>query len=55
MITYNAKNRTLTFTGKDEKCVKKYAKAHKLTFQEVVYLAIANGIARGKFEKAKKS
>jgi len=54
MIKYNRKNGVLTFTGEDEKMVRKYAKEHKLTFKEVVYLALMNGIARGNFnEKAK--
>lgn len=53
MIKYNEKKSCLTFTGKDELIVRKYAKDHKLTFREVVYLAIMNGIAAGKFEKNK--
>jgi hypothetical protein len=56
MITYNDKTRTLTFTGEEEKRVRKFAKAHKLTFKEVVYLALMNGIeASEKHEKTKKS
>lgn len=49
MITY--KKGLLTFTGKDEKMVTKFAKEHKLTFRDVVYLALMNGIAAGKFGK----
>jgi len=56
MIKYNDKKKTLTFTGKDEKLVQAYAKEHKLSFDQVVYLAIMNGIAAGKFnEKSKRS
>lgn len=54
MITYNEKKGVLTFTGKDEKLVQSYAKVHKLMFKEVVYLALMNGLAAGRFnEKAK--
>jgi len=55
MITYNEKKGVLTFTGKDEALVRKYAKEHKLTFRDVVYLAIINGIAEGYFEAAKEA
>lgn len=51
MIKYNEKKSILTFTGKDETLVRKYAKEHKLTFRDVVYLALMNGIAAGKFTK----
>lgn len=51
MITYNEKTGTLTFTGEDYRTVRSYAKKHKLTFKEVVYLALMNGIAAGKFDK----
>lgn len=53
MIKYNSKKGILTFTGKDEKTVRKYAKEHKLTFRDVVYLALMNGIALGKFDEKK--
>lgn len=54
MIKYNDKTGVMSFFGKDKKEVLKYAKEHKLTFQDVVYLALMNGIAGGYFEKTKK-
>ncbi len=39
------KGNVMIFTGKDYKLVDNYAKEHKLTFKEAVYLALANGIA----------
>lgn len=53
MIRYNKNKHILTFTGTDEKSVSAYAKKHKLTFRYVVYLAIVNGIAKGKFDAEK--
>lgn len=50
MIKYK-KGGVLEFTGKDYTKVLKYAVAHKLTFKDVVYLAIMNGIAAGHFAK----
>ena len=55
MIKLNEKTGTLTFTGEDQKLVEKYAKEHKLTVRDVVYLAIMNGIAGGYFEAAKEA
>lgn len=52
MITYN--KGVMTFTGADEALVRKYAKEHKLSFKDVVYLALMNGIAEGHFDKPKK-
>jgi hypothetical protein len=49
MITYDSKTGILTITDKDLKLVRKYGKEHKLTVKEVVYLAIMNGLAQGKF------
>jgi hypothetical protein len=43
--------KTLSFTGKDYKLVNAYAKEHKLTFKQTVYLALMNGIAAGNFNK----
>ena len=40
------KGGVLEFTGKDYKLVEEYAKEHKLTFRDVVYLAIMNGLAK---------
>ena len=40
MIKYNKKKRLLTFTGKDFHQVNDFAKAHDMTFREVVYEAI---------------
>ena len=51
MITYNPKNHKMTFTGKDEKLVRQYAKKHKMTFRQVVILALKNGVAKGYFDK----
>ena len=46
MIKLLKDGKTLSVTGKDYKLVMKYAKEHKLTFRDVVYLAIMNGMAK---------
>ncbi len=46
MIKLLKDGKTLSFTGKDYKVVMEYAKEHKLTFRDVVYLALMNGIAK---------
>lgn len=43
MITY--KKGTMIFTGKDYELVQAYATRHNLTFKDVVYLALMNGLA----------
>ncbi len=45
MIKLLKDGKTLSFTGKDYQLVMKYAKEHKLTFRDVVYLALINGLA----------
>ena len=44
----------LILSGKDDKGVKKYAKEHNLSYRDVVYLALMNGIAAGYFNEKKK-
>lgn len=51
MITYDDKTGVMKFTGKDDVCVRKYMKEHKLTYRDVVYLALMNGMAEGYFDK----
>ena len=46
MIKLLKDGKTLRFTGKDYTLVMKYAKKHKLTFRDVVYLALINGLAK---------
>lgn len=48
------KGGVLEFSGKDYEMVNKYAKEHKLTFRDVVYLALMNGMAAGHFNEHKK-
>lgn len=48
------KGGVMEFSGKDYVLVNEYAKEHKLTFKEVVYLALMNGIEKGYFSKRRK-
>jgi hypothetical protein len=49
------KGGVLEFSGKDKALVEQYAKEHKLTFRDVVYLALMNGIAAGGFKKKRRA
>lgn len=51
MIKYVAKTHSLDLSGDDLKLIKRYAKEHKLTVRDVVYLALMNGIAAGHFTR----
>jgi predicted nucleic acid-binding protein len=46
MIKVLKDGKTLSITGKDYKLIAAYAKEHKLTFRDVVYLALINAIAK---------
>lgn len=44
MIKLLKDGKTLSITGKDYKMVAKYAKEHRLTFKQVVLLALIQGM-----------